>query len=512
MTVHGLKAVAAAFLLSLLVWQWQATDLMAQSATVGGPPPRAASPAGTKDAAGGEAWNTRLVAHHDLDGRAAYQPTIHRYGSRYILFVGHHEGVHVNHLNGKSETNGTSVLDVTDPARPKYLVHIPASGKSEEVQHAQVCDGKDLKAADPSKVYLLRTNGQESHEMWDVTSPESPRFIVDVSVTGTSAGPRPSRQTHKNQWDCRTGYGFLISSVDGWRSPRVMQIYDLNNPAKPVHIRDWNLHENAPGVTVPEQRPGGNGLHQPMLVGDRLFAPYGMNNGGVVQILDAAKLITGDPAVADRFAPTRRNLEYPQIARINMPTFYGGHTAKPVYGMKIPGLENFKENGTRDVMVVVSEETDEMCLGTNQAIFFMDITQIDKPFGMSTWFVPEEPGDYCNKGGRFGPHSAQDSFNPAFHGKLLTVAYFNAGLRVVDMRDPFHPREVGFYIPAPTAKTQEICAEVDGKNICKRAIQTNNNDIDDRGLIYALDRSGTGLHIIELTGEASRIAGGSTSN
>jgi hypothetical protein len=348
--------------------------------------------------------------------------------------------------------------------------------------------------------------------MWDVTSPESPRFIVDVSVTGTSAGPRPSRQTHKNQWDCRTGYGFLISSVDGWRSPRVMQIYDLNNPAKPVHIRDWNLHENAPGVTVPEQRPGGNGLHQPMLVGDRLFAPYGMNNGGVVQILDAAKLITGDPAVADRFAPTRRNLEYPQIARINMPTFYGGHTAKPVYGMKIPGLENFKENGTRDVMVVVSEETDEMCLGTNQAIFFMDITQIDKPFGMSTWFVPEEPGDYCNKGGRFGPHSAQDSFNPAFHGKLLTVAYFNAGLRVVDMRDPFHPREVGFYIPAPTAKTQEICAEVDGKNICKRAIQTNNNDIDDRGLIYALDRSGTGLHIIELTGEASRIAGGSTSN
>jgi hypothetical protein len=67
-------------------------------------------------------------------------------------------------------------------------------------------------------------------------------------------------------------------------------------------------------------------------------------------------------------------------------------------------------------------------------------------------------------------------------------------------------------VPSPTSKTQEICAEVDGKNVCKRAIQTNNNDIDDRGLIYALDRSGTGLHIIELTGEAKAIVSQPTSN
>ena len=493
-----MKLRAATVFLGVALGTSAAASLAAQA-------PRTPAPA-TRDAAGGEAWNTRLVAHHGLDGRAAYQPTIHRYGSRYILFVGHHEGQHVNHLTGQLETNGTSVLDVTDPAKPRYLVHIPPTGPSEEVQHAQVCDGTDLGGADPSKVYLLRTNGQESHEMWDVTDPARPRFLVNVAVTGTSAGPRPSRQTHKNQWDCDTGYAFLISSVDGWRSPRVMQVFDLNTPEKPVHVRDWNLWENAPGATgAPTQRVGGNGLHQPMLVGDRLFAPYGMNNGGVVQILDFKKLIAGNPVVADRFAPTRDNLTYPELARIDMPTYYGGHTAKPVYGMRIPGLEDFGENRTRDVMVVVSEETDEMCTGTNQAIFFVDITQVDKPFNMSTWFVPEEPGDYCNRGGRFGPHSIQDSFNPAFHGKILTVAYFNAGLRVVDMRDPFHPREVGYYIPAVNENTQEICAEVRGAKVCRRAIQTNNNDIDDRGYIYALDRSGTGLHIIELAGEARQI-------
>ncbi len=462
---------------------------------------------GEQDAAGGEAWNMRLVSHHDLDGRAAYQPVIHRYGPRYVLFVGHHEGVHVNHLNGKKETNGTAILDVTDPARPEYLVHIPATGKSEEVQHAQICDGNALKSADPAKVYLLRTNGQENHEIWDVTNPSAPGFIRDVVVTGTTAGPRGGRQTHKNLWDCGTGYAFLVSSVDGWRSPRVMQVFDLNNPAQPVHIRDFNLWENAPGVTTPEARVGGNGVHQPLLVGRRLFVPYGMNNGGVVQILDLDKLIGGDPGATDRFAPTRPNLEYPQIARVNMPTYWGGHTAKPIYGMKMPGWDDFREQNTRDIMVVVSEETQEMCSGTNQAIFFMDITQIDRPFGISSWFVPEEPGDFCNRGGRFGPHSPHDSFNPAFLDKLLIVAYFNAGVRAVDIRDPFRPREAGYYIPAVTGKTQEICAELDGKNVCKTAIQTNNTDIDDRGYIYALDRSGTGLHIIELTNEARQIVG-----
>src|SRR5204862_1335791 len=77
-----------------------------------------------------EASNMRLVGAHDLEGRSAYQPTIHRQGNRWIAYIGHHGGTDaiprpMNPLTGQQEFNGTSILDVTDPARPRYLFHIP---------------------------------------------------------------------------------------------------------------------------------------------------------------------------------------------------------------------------------------------------------------------------------------------------------------------------------------------------------------------------------------------------
>jgi len=39
-----------------------------------------------------EAMNMRLVGYDDLQGRSAYQPTIHHQGDRYIAYIGHHGG------------------------------------------------------------------------------------------------------------------------------------------------------------------------------------------------------------------------------------------------------------------------------------------------------------------------------------------------------------------------------------------------------------------------------------
>jgi hypothetical protein len=44
--------------------------------------------------------------------------------------------------------------------------------------------------------------------------------------------------------------------------------------------------------------------------------------------------------------------------------------------------------------------------------------------------------------------------------------------------------------------------------VCKTVVQTNNVDVDDRGLVYIVDRVGTGMHILRLTGEAARIGRG----
>ena len=445
-----------------------------------------------------EQRNMRLVGTDDLQARSAYQPVVHQQGARWIAYIGHHGGKRMNPLTGQVELNGTSIVDVTDPKRPRYLHHIPgAEGEAEAGGAAmvRVCDGKTLPHAAKDKTYLLRTLGNLAHEVWDVTDAAKPARLVTV-LDGL-------KSTHKNWWECDTGIAYLVSdgAPSGWRTNRMTKIYDLSDPAQPRFIRDFGLPGQEPGSTgtAPE------GVHGPIALRNRVYFAYGTGAKGVLQIVDRDKLLAGDPQAADRFAPTPANLLYPQIGRLDMSPAWGGHTSFPILGIAVPHWAPGVPGRTRDFVLLVSEALRNECQEIRQLSFMVDVTTERTPFSVATFEVPDPTGDFCRRGGRFGPHSSNESFSPIYYGRLAFIAYFNAGVRAVDIRDPFHPTEAGFYIPSVTAKTDKRCIEVSGAPRCKTAIQTNNVDVDDRGFIYLADRADTGLHIVEPTGPARAI-------
>ena len=450
---------------------------------------------------GEESSNTRLVGMDDLQARSAYQPLPVRQGERRIAYVGHHAGEALNPLTGAVEPNGTSVVDVTDPATPVYLAHIPATGGASGAQMVQVCGGDRLPGADAGRFYLLRSNGNRSHEVWDVTDPASPAFVSTAAEMGRT--PSGDQHTHKNWWECDTGVAYLVGTVGGWRAPRILQVFDLADPAAPRRIRDFSLPGVQPDASGPI--PGGSGLHEAVILGNRVYMAYGTSADGAVQILDRDRLLNGDPDAAAPLGASPAALAYPQIGRVDLPSYWGGHTAMPLLDVEIADYAGNRDNATRDFLFVVSESTANRCQETRHVTLMLDITDEANPLPIGTFQVQESSGDFCERGGRFGPHAPQWSMEPPFYGKLMVVSWFNAGVRVIDVRDPFNMAEVAYFIPATTERTAERCATIEGVETCQVAIQTNNVEVDDRGLIYLADRADTGLHIVELTGAAAAI-------
>ena len=69
----------------------------------------------------------------------------------------------------------------------------------------------------------------------------------------------------------------------------------------------------------------------------------------------------------------------------------------------------------------------------------------------------------------------------------MVGTFFNGGVRAFDVSNQYQPKEVAYFVPGAPKLSP------------KGAIQINDVWVDERGLVYAVDRFGGGLYILEMT-------------
>ena len=499
-----------------------------------------------------ERKNMRRVGHVDLQGRPSYQPNVIQYpNGKWYAFAGTHNNIPVpipkftflpNPLNKfADEPNGTMIIDVTNPAKPEEVFHIPVPVGGGQAQMVRLCLGSDLPAGQTGKVYLARniqgnTAQLSGYEIWDVTNPKAP-FLASAL--------RGIRSTHKLWWECNTGVAYLPGSKDAsfglplWRQSQSMVIVDWSDPTKtPTILRTFGLVGAQPSGTgpVPPSLHGAISAHEhpnafsPLaraattddIIGNRIYGAWGVGDDGVLTIIDRKKLLPplsggrGGTFTGNPDNPTNDELTAPLAGILYMSPDQGGHTSMPVFGLEPRSYQAFTEFTKRDIVLLASEATADLCDEAPHWSFVVDVTvensktappgtRVEQnvfqgPMVLSTLSVDPfsgekfERGNYCTRGARFGVHSSEENFNNPLYGKLTATAYFTGGVRIWDIREPQAPVEVAFYVPEANANTRVP----DG-------YMTNNVEIDDRGFIYVVDRNGAGMDILQLTGKAADI-------
>lgn len=336
--------------------------------------------------------------------------------------------LYVGHMRQQS---GTSIYDVADPRKPRLLnrIEVPDGWHSHKVRVAD-----DIMVVNHEKL------GQEGDldfggglGIYDVSKPATPRLISKWTTGG--------RGVHRYDFDGR--YAYISPTATGYIGNFVM-ILDLIDPANPVEVgRWWIPGQHAAGG---EEYPWSDGVsprcHHPLRRGDRLYVSY-WHHG--LYILD----------ISDMSAPKA-------IAHVNTSAAFPHptHTCLPMPQM-IRG---------RDIMVVADEDVAKLYPAPPAFAWIYDITVETVPTPIAT-FAPE---------GQWGDGSPQEPFtgchqpSERFAGSIIPFAWFAGGLRLMDLSDPFHPTEAGHFVPdaAPGASVPS----------------SNDVTIDDRGLIYLVDR------------------------
>ena len=198
------------------------------------------------------------------------------------------------------------------------------------------------------------------------------------------------------------------------------------------------------------------------------------------------------------YAPALINLDISDVAN---PKLIGRLDFSPPFAdVGAQTLHSMLPLWDRNLLWVNSESSAERCNEGLQFAALVDNKNPAQPRLISLMPLPLPPPgkpykNFCEKGGRFGPHNVNQEIHlPDVEkpGNLIYLTYFNAGLRVFDIKDPLQPVETGWFIPPdPAANAGPLPKDV--------VTQTEDVLVDTRGYIYVTDKN-WGLWILRYSG------------
>src|SRR4029078_1631635 len=137
----------------------------------------------------------------------------------------------------------------------------------------------------------------------------------------------------------------------------------------------------------------------------------------------------------------------------------------------------FPLHGKR-IMLAADEDVAKTAPGPPSFMWLGDIPHERHPVPISTFQVTGVDGEPQPE--FTGCHQPCEKVT----GTEIPVAWFAYGLRIIDISNPHSMKEVAYYMPDVPPGSDRV--------------QSNDVTMDDRGLIYLLDRV-RGLHILERT-------------
>ena len=403
---------------------------------------------------GGQADNIKPIGFSSLGGKfGAFKIAIkHTADDKWYLYTGH------------SFNQGWSIVDVTDPANPRYVKFIPYVTDDKSIITSQVTLHDNLMLTSLNS-FTPQKNPLPAVLLWDISDPENPKQVGSWMGGNTGA--------HRNSYPGGK-YAYLSTSYPGFKS-NIMVILDVSDPAHPKDVGKWwqpGQKDGEPKAEYPE------GFHGPVNV-----SPDG-KSASLPYTPDVVNLDISDPANPKL------------VGRL--------HITEPFASVGIQSVHTVLPLWDRKLLYVSSEAHDENCAddGMNFA-GMIDDGDPAHPKLISIFPTPVPPKDapyrdFCDKGGRFGPHNvSQEIHNPAIQhqSNLMTVAWFNAGVRIFDISNPRLPKEVGYFMPPERPDAPEQSGAHASKVDWSEEIA-----VDARGYIYMNDDK-WGLFILRYTGE-----------